>query len=63
MVALISCESNNAQKTASGLYYVITQAGNGGKASNGQEVSMNYTGTLLDGTKFDSKNFFSLILM
>ena len=44
----------NAQKTASGLYYVITQPGTGANPSKGQEVSMNYTGTLLDGTKFDS---------
>jgi FKBP-type peptidyl-prolyl cis-trans isomerase len=44
----------NAQKTASGLYFVITQPGTGANPSKGQEVSMNYTGTLLDGTKFDS---------
>jgi len=41
-------------KTASGLYYTITQEGSGEKAIAGDSVTMNYTGTLLDGTKFDS---------
>lgn len=43
-----------ATKTASGLYFVITQAGTGENAKPGQEVTMNYTGRLLDGTMFDS---------
>jgi FKBP-type peptidyl-prolyl cis-trans isomerase len=43
-----------ATKTASGLYYSITQAGTGENAKAGQEVSMYYTGKLLDGTTFDS---------
>jgi FKBP-type peptidyl-prolyl cis-trans isomerase FkpA len=43
-----------AIKTGSGLYYVITQAGSGENAKPGQEVTMNYTGKLLDGTSFDS---------
>lgn len=43
-----------AEKTASGLYYIITKPGAGANAAPGQEVSMNYTGQLLDGTKFDS---------
>lgn len=41
-------------KTASGLYYTIKEEGNGEKPLTGDTVSMNYTGTLLDGTKFDS---------
>lgn len=41
-------------KTASGLYYTIKGEGSGEKAMAGDTVSMNYTGTLLDGTKFDS---------
>lgn len=41
-------------KTASGLYYTITQEGEGEHPKNGDTVEMNYTGTLLDGTKFDS---------
>ena len=43
-----------AQKTASGLYYKIDKPGSGANAAPGKEVSMNYTGMLLDGTKFDS---------
>lgn len=42
------------QKTASGLYYLLTQQGNGPAIQNGQKAVMNYTGQLLDGTKFDS---------
>ncbi len=41
-------------KTASGLYYTIKEEGVGEKAAAGDSVTMNYTGTLLDGTKFDS---------
>lgn len=41
-------------KTASGLYYVQTQAGTGAKAESGKTVSVHYTGKLLNGTKFDS---------
>ncbi len=41
-------------KTASGLYYTIQEEGTGEKALAGDSVSMNYTGRLLDGTKFDS---------
>jgi FKBP-type peptidyl-prolyl cis-trans isomerase len=42
------------KKTASGLYYIITKKGTGANAKPGQTVSMNYDGSLLDGTKFDS---------
>ena len=41
-------------KTASGLYYTIIEEGKGELPANGDSVTMNYTGTLLDGTKFDS---------
>lgn len=43
-----------AQKTASGLYYVIEKKGTGVNAKAGQNVSVNYTGKLLDGTIFDT---------
>ncbi len=43
-----------ATKSASGLYYVITQKGLGENAKAGKKVTMNYTGKLLDGTTFDS---------
>ncbi len=41
-------------KTASGLYYSVEHRKSTPRAINGQVVSVNYTGTLLDGTKFDS---------
>jgi FKBP-type peptidyl-prolyl cis-trans isomerase len=40
--------------TASGLYYVEKVKGTGAKAAAGKKVKVHYTGTLLDGTKFDS---------
>ena len=43
-----------ARKTASGLYYVIDKQGSGALAKTGQTVTAHYTGTLWDGTKFDS---------
>ncbi len=41
-------------KTAEGMYYVITQKGNGEIPQTGNEVVVNYSGKLLDGTAFDS---------
>ena len=41
-------------KTASGLYYIIKEEGYGEKPLPGDSITVNYTGTLLDGTKFDS---------
>lgn len=48
--------SNNItpNKTASGLYYIITSAGEGAKPNTNDTVSLNYTGKLIDGTTFDS---------
>lgn len=43
-----------AQKTASGLYYLIEKQGTGAQAAAGKTVNVHYTGTLADGTKFDS---------
>ena len=43
-----------AQKTTSGLYYIIDKKGNGKHATAADQVKVHYKGTLLDGTKFDS---------
>ena len=42
------------EPTELGLYYVMTQEGNGEKPALGQIVKVHYTGKLLDGTVFDS---------
>lgn len=44
----------DAKPSESGLYYIRTKKGNGKNPETGQKVSVHYTGTLLDGTKFDS---------
>jgi FKBP-type peptidyl-prolyl cis-trans isomerase FkpA len=43
-----------AQSTESGLRYVIETQGTGSYPEQGQTVKVHYTGTLMDGTKFDS---------
>lgn len=49
-------QQNNlqAQKTPSGLYYIVTQPGTGAKPTKGQIVSVHYRGALLSGKEFDS---------
>jgi len=42
--------------TASGLQYKVLSAGSGAAAKAGDYVSVHYTGTTLDGTKFDSSH-------
>lgn len=44
----------SAQSTESGLRYVIDVEGSGDNPEPGDNVKVHYTGTLLDGTKFDS---------
>jgi len=48
-------ESNNldATKSATGLYYVITNQGNGSKPNSNSNVTVAYKGYFLDGTVFD----------
>jgi FKBP-type peptidyl-prolyl cis-trans isomerase len=43
-----------AEKTASGLYYIIEKKGNGKHATAADKVKVHYKGTLIDGTTFDS---------
>ena len=40
--------------TPSGLQYEVIKMGNGPKPTTGSEVKVHYTGTLIDGTEFDS---------
>jgi len=40
--------------TKSGLKYSIKKEGNGDKPTKGQNISVHYSGTLIDGTEFDS---------
>lgn len=44
----------DAQTTTSGLRYVITKSGDGSTPRIGEEVSVHYEGTLLNGNVFDS---------
>ena len=43
-----------AKPTASGLYYIEKEKGSGTQATAGSKVKVHYTGTLLNGKKFDS---------
>ena len=44
----------NVQSTASGLQYVVEKEGEGAQPTAEDEVTVHYTGKLLDGTVFDS---------
>ncbi|MEO9872835.1 FKBP-type peptidyl-prolyl cis-trans isomerase [Ekhidna sp.] len=46
----------DAAKTESGLRFVMTEEGTGSKPTPGQQVSVNYTGWVLNGDYFDSSN-------
>ena len=50
-----------AQKTPSGLYYIIEQQGTGAKAEAGKTVTVKYTGKLLDGKVFESSSYTFLL--
>jgi peptidylprolyl isomerase len=45
---------DNATTTASGLKYIDVVEGDGASPTKGKKVTVHYTGTLEDGTKFDS---------
>ncbi len=49
-----SMDLDKAQTTDSGLKYVVVKEGNGASPKRGEKVTVHYTGTLEDGTKFDS---------
>ncbi len=50
----IKSNNINVAPTSSGLYYLETKKGTGTQASVGKTVKVHYTGTLLNGQKFDS---------
>jgi peptidylprolyl isomerase len=52
--ALIKEKYPNAIRTPSGLMYIILKEGHGETPASGALVEVDYTGRLLDGTKFDS---------
>lgn len=43
-----------AQKTASGLYYVVEKEGTGAQAVAGKKVAVHYAGSLTNGSEFDN---------
>ncbi|HEY4560568.1 MAG TPA: FKBP-type peptidyl-prolyl cis-trans isomerase [Lysobacter sp.] len=49
-----NAKAAGVQTTASGLQYQVLKAGTGPKPKADDAVTVHYTGTLLDGTKFDS---------
>lgn len=46
--------TGKAQKTANGVYVVTTQPGTGAMPTAGDDISVNYTGKLMNGKVFDS---------
>jgi len=55
-IAKINADYPNTRQTASGIRYIITKEGSGGKPGRGRTVSLNYSGRLLNGTVFDDSN-------
>jgi peptidylprolyl isomerase len=51
---LIAMDTSNAITTDSGLKYIVVKEGDGATPQTGNNVTVHYTGTLEDGTKFDS---------
>ncbi|MBW4562075.1 MAG: FKBP-type peptidyl-prolyl cis-trans isomerase [Mojavia pulchra JT2-VF2] len=54
LIANTPMSDANAVTTPSGLKYIELQEGTGATPKAGQKVTVHYTGTLEDGTKFDS---------
>ncbi len=51
---ITTMDMSNAITTDSGLKYIVVQEGDGATPKTGDNVTVHYTGTLEDGTKFDS---------
>ncbi|MDP2624785.1 MAG: FKBP-type peptidyl-prolyl cis-trans isomerase [Candidatus Peregrinibacteria bacterium] len=54
MGSLAGCSTDEYVTTDSGLKYKDTTVGDGAEAKSGDMVSVHYTGTLEDGSQFDS---------
>lgn len=52
--AYLAKNNLTAQKTKSGLYYIITKPGKGENGQSGQAAKVDYTGYTLDGVYFDT---------
>jgi len=52
--SLMACSDNNVTVTDDGLKIEILEEGNGDAAAKMDNIRVHYTGTLEDGTKFDS---------
>jgi len=52
--AIIKEKFGSVTTTSSGLMYKVEKAGDGNKPSRGANIKVHYTGTLLNGKKFDS---------
>ena len=50
----ISMDLTNATTKESGLKYIVVNEGDGASPQKGENVTVHYTGTLEDGSKFDS---------
>ncbi|NCC74311.1 MAG: FKBP-type peptidyl-prolyl cis-trans isomerase [Sphingobacteriia bacterium] len=50
----LTANNITVEPTESGMYYIETVKGTGPKPQSGEKVKVHYTGTLLDGHKFDS---------
>ena len=53
-IAMDDLDLSNAVTTASGLQYIVVKEGDGATPQKGNNVTVHYTGTLEDGSKFDS---------
>ncbi|KJH72464.1 FKBP-type peptidyl-prolyl cis-trans isomerase [Aliterella atlantica] len=54
LIASKTMSDENAVTTDSGLKYIVVKEGTGATPKTGQTVTVHYTGTLEDGSKFDS---------
>ena len=54
IAAYVKENNITVKPTDEGLYVIVKKKGNGAKVAAGRNVAINYTGSLLDGTMFDS---------